>query len=214
MLRWVGLAIGVTFLGCSSSSSGSGSSCTDSASCGGNLVGTWNITQACTGNTSVGQSNNTFCPSETVVLGTPQVSGSITFNSDMSYSLALTEMISETVTVPASCLTVNGLTLTCDQIAQVFNSVTQSGDAGTSPTTCAAAGGGCNCALSSATVNYQEGGSYTTSGSNYTTTPTTGNGGPGGGTYCVSGSTLRVVTTPAGVDSGPVAGVTYVATKE
>jgi hypothetical protein len=213
MLRWVGLAVGVTFLGCSSSSSGS-ASCTSPAACGGSLVGTWTLVSAC--ETAIAQSsNNSLCPNETVQVGAVDINGTVTFGADMTYSIALSQSVTETLNYPGSCLTVSGgITLTCDQIAQGLNTVTGAADAGLSPTTCATSSTGCTCTLSVPASNINESGTYATSGGTFTTAPSNGSGG-GGGNYCVSGSTLHVVSSPTATDGGAAGpALAFVATKE
>ncbi len=211
MLRWVGLVVGVSFLGCSSSSNGSGS-CTSSAACGGSLVGTWKLVDAC--ETAIPQMSNSACPGETFQVGSVSINGTVTFGTDMTYSIALTESVTDTLNFPASCLTVGGVTLTCSQIAQSINTATASPDAGLSPTTCASSGSGCTCTLNDQTTTIDESGTYTISGGTFTTASANG-GGMGGGSYCVSGNTLRVASIPTGTDGGAAGpGLQFVATKE
>jgi hypothetical protein len=211
MLRFIGAAIGVsllgTLLGCSSSSGGG--SCTSSYTCGGNIAGTWNVTQACETLSNVMASSG-VCAAETAQAGSVTITGTAAFNSDMSYTLALNESISETLNIPSSCLTMSGATITCAELSEAIASVGGS-DAGGPAFTCTTAGSGCSCnVVESQAIN--ETGTYTTSGNTLTTTAS---GGGGGGTsnYCVSGNSLHVLTENTGADGGMTTGTEFVATK-
>jgi hypothetical protein len=98
----VWIAIGMTFLGCSSSSSGgsggsdseSAASCGKVTACGGDIVGTWKVVAACSNGSSAAPSNST-CPGETDT-SSVTASGTATFNSDMTYTVDFIESDSET----------------------------------------------------------------------------------------------------------------------
>jgi hypothetical protein len=101
--------------GCGSSSGGT---CANSAACGGDLVGTWTIASSC-----VSVSLSTFdsqCPSAAASSSNLQASGTFTYNADMTYSKSAALSGSAVVTLPASCLTIQDVTVTCAQINQVF----------------------------------------------------------------------------------------------
>jgi len=205
MLRWIGVAIGVTFLGCSSSSGGG--SCTSSATCGGNITGTWNVTQAC--ETASVTPSSGLCAAETVQAGPVTISGTATFNSDMTYTIALNESVTETLSIPASCLTVAGTTLTCAELSETINGA-EGSDAGGPEFSCSTAGSGCTCTIIDAEP-ISESGTYATSGSTLTTTPSSGGG--GSANYCVSGNSLHVISVDTSADGGMTTGTEFVATK-
>jgi hypothetical protein len=175
--------------GCSSSK-GSPATCNSvSSGCGGNIVGTWTFTSECfTGDVTTAASQD--CAGASGSVSSIQVSGTATFNSDGSYSLSLNQTVDETDSIPSSCLTQDNVTLTCAELQQVFSGL--SGDGGTGGT-CTTSGSGCNCAFSIANSDV-ESGTYTTSGSTLTTTPTANSGASmGSGSYCVNGNTLTYV---------------------
>jgi hypothetical protein len=82
------------------------------------------------------------CPDAEVQPGRLAGSGTVTFNADQTYALSLTQTGTVKVNVPAACLMQGGITLTCDQVAQVlqanlgstseFKSVTCTGTKGCS----------------------------------------------------------------------------------
>jgi hypothetical protein len=183
------LGVAVLGTGCSSSK-GSPATCNSvSSGCGGNIVGTWTFTSECfTGDVTTAASED--CAGASGSVNSIQVSGTATFNSDGSYSLTLNQTVDETDNIPSSCLTQQGVTLTCAELQEVFSGL--SGDGGTAGT-CTTSGSGCNCNFSIANSDV-ESGTYTTSGSTLTTTPTGGTGsGATSGSYCVNGNTLTFV---------------------
>ncbi|MGH7272206.1 MAG: hypothetical protein ACREJ3_17390 [Polyangiaceae bacterium] len=208
MLRWIGMTVAVTVsaaaaasvVGCSSSSGSSGDSCGKVSACGGSLVGTWKIIDACqTG--AAGSGTTSACPGETSSLS-EMASGTLTFNADMTYSGSATISVSDTLSIPASCLTSNGVTISCAAFGSFVNS--GAGDSGVS-NTCNSVGSTCSCAISSSTQNVAEMGTYTTSGNTFTDTPTNGSGSLTMGTssYCVSGATLHIIgTAMSGANAG------------
>jgi|HubBroStandDraft_2_1064218.scaffolds.fasta_scaffold584693_1 hypothetical protein len=204
------IAIGVTFLGCSSSSGSGADSCGKVAPCGGNIVGTWKVVDACTGSTS-GSSGSPIssCPSATTQVGNVNASGTATFNADMTYSVSVTESASETLDIPMSCLSSGtGTTVTCADLATSLGTALGGDDAGAT-TTCTTSGSSCNCTVTLAGMTDNETGTYSISGDTVTTTPTAAPGttvSTGGGSYCVQGSDLHLIamamTGPAGA-TGP-----------
>lgn len=210
------IAIGVTFLGCSSSSgsgAGGADNCGKVAPCGGNLVGTWKVVDSCTGSTAVSSGSPiTSCPSATAQVGSVSASGTATFNADMTYSVSVTESASETLDVPMSCLS----SVTCADLATSLGTVLGGDDAGAATTTCTASGSSCDCTITLAGMTDNETGTYSISGDTVTTTPTAAPGttvSTGGGSYCVQGSDLHLIsmamTGPGGatVPSSDIVGV-------
>jgi hypothetical protein len=207
-------AMGVTFLACSSGSSSSGGgTCGTVSACGGDIVGTWKVVDACAGLSSSSTTNGT-CTGETVQVGSYTANGTITFNADMTYAVSVTQSFSETATLPASCLMMNGITVTCDELTAALNETTQA-DAGAGMTTCTAAGSSCNCTIALSGLSTTEMGTYTLSGDTFSTTSsaagTTSSSTTG---YCVQGNTLHIISSVMGSTGMTTANEDFVATKE
>ena len=90
--------------------------------CGGNLVGNYSISAACT--TAAPTNGMAFgfnCPEATV--GTPalSVSGSASFNADLTYTMTTTATATAQVMFPPACVAsqTGGIVPTCDQINQL-----------------------------------------------------------------------------------------------
>jgi hypothetical protein len=206
------IAIGITLVGCSSSSSGAdgsaAASCGKVAPCGGDIVGTWKIVASCTQAPS--PSTTGTCPTGgTVQALSVDASGTATFNADMTYSVNITELVSETVDVALSCLSANGVTESCADLSTAIAS--SAPDAGAT-SSCTTAGANCSCTLSESEPAIDETGTYTVSGTAFTTMQGTGsNSGMGGGSYCVQGNTLILSSVGA---SGMAPTVDFVATRQ
>src|SRR5580692_5632190 len=179
--------------GGSSSGGAQGGSCANVTACGGNLVGTWNVTSSClqvTGDldlTLVGAG----CPSAPVS-GSLQVTGAWTANPDGTYTDATTTTGTEQLTLAPACLVISSTPVTCSGAASIIQSL------GYATLTCtAAAGGGCTCSgtvqqmgvLGLVSVAPTPTGNYTTSGNLVTVT---GDVGDTAYSYCVSGNTLTM----------------------
>jgi hypothetical protein len=82
-----------------------------------------------------------LCPAAEVVPGSLVASGTVAFKGDQTYMLSLTQTGTVTVSVPATCLMQQGLTLTCEQAAQFIQGagppITSAKCTGTSSCTCA-----------------------------------------------------------------------------
>jgi hypothetical protein len=185
-------------LSCGSSSSGSGGSCPQTTPCGGNLVGTWDITASC--GTGGSMMSNPMCPGENVALTSVNETGSFTFNMDGTYATMGSISVQEAASVPLSCLSMGGGTATCGQLAMALNAQmigTVQPDGGVSPgstsATCSMSGANCECNVTFSLPNTSAMGTYTTSGTGVTLTPN--GGGPTTDGYCVQGSTLTLATT-------------------
>jgi hypothetical protein len=182
-------AVVVLVAACSGSVSSSVANCGNVSPCGGNIVGTWKIASACsTGATAM---PNSGCSGETVAVNSINDSGTISFNADGTYQASLDISASETVTLPMSCLTAGGVTLTCDQFAMALVTSVQSSNGGASPLagTCTTVGSDCHCTV---TVNLHAPtvtGTYTVSGTSFMSMPA-GSTTPGEAAYCVQGNTL------------------------
>ncbi len=125
------------------------------------------------------------------------LTGTASYAANLTYVASFVVTGSETIGFPASCLTTQGITLTCDQLNQTFTANPPSPSV--SSIRCSAAGGGgCNCVATLIDTPANGTGTYTTAGGIVTTTPTGGMPDTGD-EYCVKGSRLDV-TAPAMTD--------------
>ena len=124
------------------------------------------------------------CPSATVSSSNLTITGSVTYNADGTYSSTSTVGGSVYVTLPASCLMSNGITLTCDQL-------NQASQANPTPGLTLHCTGSSSCACMETIANQTSSvtGTYTTTAAGLLTdTPT---GGTADQTdYCVKGTTM------------------------
>ncbi len=180
---------GATGTGGSGATDG-GLSCAAVAPCGGDLVGTWKASGACLGKT---EDLSSVCPGATADI-TVSLSGTETFNADLTYTATLTGGGTTTFHYPSTCLT--GGT-SCTQWGQGLMSVGMY-----SSVTCTTDGAGvCNCVAVSPTTPDNESGTYSVSGGTVTTVPA---GSANGAPYCVQGSVLREM--PSLGDGGQTSG--------
>ena len=185
------VAVVGAFFGCSSSSNGGTGAgleppaCTNPGACGGNIVGSWSVTNLC-GADATGMQTGILmnCPTSSAT-GMSGATGTLTFNGDSTYSAVLTSSGGGTDVFPKSCL--NGAT--CAQIQQAIMSDPTAQDF--SSITCTDDGTNCNCTFVLTPKMSNEVGTYSISGSTVTTTPTSG-GTPGASVYCVNGTELAL----------------------
>jgi hypothetical protein len=167
-----------------------GGTCSMANACGGDIVGDWKITSSCLKVT--GTLDDADCPTASINASL-HATGTASYRADLTYSLAFVLSGMETIGFPATCLTFNGVTVTCDQLNQQF--VTNP-PAGIAALHCTSAGsGGCNCTATLPDQTDTEVGTYITGSGILTTTQTGSTPDPGGG-YCVQGNTLDL-TPPA-----------------
>jgi hypothetical protein len=161
--------------GMQSGTGGGPATCTNVTPCGGELVGTWNVTWSCL--TVSGELDPATvalsCSTALVTGGAIQVTGSLTANSDGTYSDNTVTSGTTEFTLDESCLVLSSTRIACDQAARVVV------DLGFSDVSCTeTADGGCSC---SGTVQQTGGlglsglypsasGTYTTSGNVLTAT--------------------------------------------
>jgi hypothetical protein len=126
------------------------------------------------------------CPTASITGSSLKVTGTVVYKADMTYSSNATVSGSVTVTLPASCLMTMGITITCDQLNQVFAAnPTIAPGAHCSP----AGGGACACAVNIPSMASAEMGTYTTTAAGLLTETPTG-GATTQSDYCVKGNTL------------------------
>lgn len=167
--------------GQSAGTGGSGATCPSVSPCGGNIVGTWKVTQSCVTASEDLNSAGAGCTGATAVLEITY-GGSLTYKSDLTFdysAVTATEIVHEHF--PSGC---SPFGLTCQQLAQTAT------DGG--PPRCSIdALGGCNCdSVMMLTSSYPTG-TYAVSGSMLTTTSTTSM--PSTSSFCVQGSVLYLI---------------------
>jgi len=164
--------------------------CANVAACGGDVVGTWNVSSTClnvTGRLNVSLIGMTCSPPP--VSGSLQVTGTWIADSNASYTDNTTTTGYEKFTLDASCLIISSTPTTCSGAANVLTAL------GFASVTCTPmASGGCDC---STTINQVGGiglvsplasasGSYDTSGNVLTADATLKY------SFCASGNTLTL----------------------
>lgn len=197
VLAWsVGALIALAAAGCGSS----GGTCSNAPACGGDVVGTWTITSSCVSESATMVDSQ--CPSATANSSGLSIRGTITYNADGSYTSTATASGSITVNLPQSCLTYNGVTLTCAQVTKAAQANPTAGVTlncmGTSS---------CTCVETISAQTSTETGTYTTTTAGVLTQT------PSGGTaaqddYCVKGTTMTLSphagSTTMGMASGTI----------
>ena len=187
---FVGLAsILVTSLGCDGSSPGG--QCASFTPCGGALVGTWQINGVCITAPDAGASTSP-CGSA-VSRSNMQYQGSFTFRSDSTYSIAISVSGTSQVTYSAECLTSFGMSC-----AAISSLLAAGADAGVSGSCSSTSSGGCSCSENISNVSSPEDGTYTTSGTSFSTTPSSSSASPATADYCVQGNRLTIGVNDSG----------------
>jgi hypothetical protein len=176
-----GLAAVLFFAGCGSSSSG-GTTCGNSTPCGGNIVGKWTVSSSCVSVTA--SAFDSTCPTATVTSSKLQVSGTFTYNADMTYTSSGTVSGSVVATIPASCLVIQGVTVTCAQINQVFQADPMPG-----VTLNCTGSSSCTCTETFTGTASAETGTFTTTAAGLLTT-TSSDDTVTESDYCLKGATL------------------------
>jgi len=167
----------------------SAGSCPGPQTCGGNIVGTWNVKSSCA------SADPTFamtmdCPSATGDVSKLMLTGSVTFTADGVETSTTAVTGSMSVTLPTSCLTTpQGTVVSCDVLSQAeaANLDTSGPFASIS---CKAGGGGCICTLIAKGTTTTTTGPYTTKDG--TLSDTDSDGAPSTSSYCVTGDSLSL----------------------
>lgn len=165
-------------------------SCGKVAPCGGDVVGNYNIAGACLDSAALSMDIMIDCPGASVSVGGVTASGNASFNADLTYSLTETVTITATETIPASCLTQSGITLTCAQLDQAFQQAIAQ-DPSTIASGHCSGGSTCTCTFKAVPQTMTESGTYITSGTTITTTDSTG--ASSSSSYCVQGNELHML---------------------
>jgi hypothetical protein len=181
-------------------------SCGQVEPCAGSLLGTWDLAGGCANQTALMTSaDSTGCPTAGITVTGFSVSGSISFNADMTYSAAdATGSFGYLEDVPYACL--NGHS--CDQVSAAIAAQLQaSPQPGLTLTSCAVAGNDdCLCTFEVAVFSPGQAGTYTVSGSSLTTTSATGAVATIG--TCVQGAQLHLVSLDSTMSTGPMGAAT------
>jgi len=190
---------------------GGPATCSNVTPCGGDVVGTWDVTSSClTVSGDMNMSSFGLGCTSAPVTGSLQVAGTWTADADGTYSDNTTTTGEEQIDLPGECLSVSGTCTTCSRISAPlssvgFASVSCVDNPNGSPSEC---GTGCTC---SATVDQAGGlgvaptfpsasGTYTVAGGTLTITE-----GEQEYSYCVSGNTLTM-TPQSGDRTGTLTG--------
>jgi hypothetical protein len=151
----------------------SSAACATLSPCGGDVVGTWAVSNACVVSTPPLSS----CAAGTVSMSM-QVSGTVTFRADGTYAVNTLAGITETLGMPASCL--GG-----EDCATLQTSLLQ-GQSGVSSAVCSGApSSACTCNEVFAPQRNTDSGTYTITGTSVTSPVIYPQ------TYCVQGDTIR-----------------------
>jgi hypothetical protein len=203
----VGLvACAAALLSCGSQSGGA---CGKVQPCGGSVVGSWKLDEACVGPTVASASLLGFCPDSTTT-ATLTAAGTASFNQDGTYTRTISIGGTAHVSIPPSCLVVPalGVTLTCDQVGQLATpGLTVTPFAEVQSATCASSGSTCECTV---TLNPQ----VMTQTGTYDATGTQLSQFSGGGTtleqdyYCVQGGKLHLMDATLSASAGATGGAT------
>ena len=169
---------------------GGSGSCGKVTPCGGDVVGNWTISGACFNAAALNMDIGMSCPGATVSITALSVSGSVSFNADLTYTTVGTASISVRETIPASCLAAGGGTLTCAQLDQQIQQDIAANPSSTQSGHCEGSSI-CTCTVTNGPQTTSETGTYTTSGTTLTFTDSAGSISSNG--YCVQGDELHVV---------------------
>jgi hypothetical protein len=173
--------------GTGSAGSGGSTTCEKVSACGGDLAGTWKMTQICVEQPGTSDDIKAICETAKLEINTTTVSGSLTYKPDMTFSQTTTLDATATLVLPASCLKSGSTTYTCPQLQEAFRK-----DPGATMIECTSSSdGGCNCKNLVHEVTANDG-TYSASGSTVTLTTAKDKG---TAEYCVKGSKLYLHTT-------------------
>jgi hypothetical protein len=169
-------------------SSASGAACTNTPACGGNIVGTWKITDSCVGSGDLLEPADD-CPGQTGSTANFKITGTLVYNADQTYTAITSSTGNVVIKYPNTCLTTNGIT--CAALSQgVMDELAMPGATFTAGS-CAAAPTACVCTLAIDSASAVEKGVYTTTAAGVLTQEPTG-GDIGTSSYCVTGNTFTL----------------------
>jgi hypothetical protein len=169
---------------------GGAGSCGKVGACGGDVVGTYTISAGCVNTAALNMQIIEGCAGAKINSYNTSITGSGSFNADMTYTLNETVTLSASETLPASCLTQDGLTLTCAQVDALLQSAILQDPTVFKSAHCTGSSS-CTCTFTLAPQTMTQTGTYTTAGTTLTTLSSTGT--PGSNEYCVKGNELHVM---------------------
>ena len=188
--RLCGLFSSLALASILSSCGGGGGSCGKVQPCGGDVVGTYNVSAACFDSAALSMQIGMDCPGASVSISGLKVSGTGSFNADLTYSINETISASLVETFPPSCLTMSGVTVTCAQLDQSIQALLIQ-NPGTYQSAHCSGSSSCSCTFVLASHTTSETGTYTTSGTTITTTDSTGTS--SSTPYCAQGNELHML---------------------
>ncbi len=159
-----------------------GAACPSVSPCGGDVVGTWQVTQACLSGT---EDLNSTCPGASASI-TSSFAGTVIYSSNNTYTSMITGSGTTQFHYPGACLPTG---YTCTQFSQLLMSVGSYSSVDCAPD----AAGVCNCDAVTSSLPSDESGTFTTSGVALTTMH---GGSTSSGTYCVQGNVMYQMQAP------------------
>ena len=151
----------------------SGGGCGNVQPCGGDLVGTWAITQICLGPIM----GDPSCPGDTVSNASATENGTLAFASGGTYTANVSITLMYTEMTPVACIDPS----TCADLPAIYAA---SGAAASCTGTST-----CTCSIAAAAPSSAEAGTYAASGTSVTVTPAGGTARSMG--YCVQGNSVH-----------------------
>jgi hypothetical protein len=172
--------------------SGGSGTCGTVEPCGGNLTGTWTFTAECINSVALQPEAQQICATASIGSVTANATGTVSFNSDLTYSFSENSTGLISWSIPSSCT--GGMT------CAAYGAYVQAGiNTGTFICTGTTT---CSC-TQTAVANVVDSGTYSLSGNNIVLTSASG-GTTMTGAYCVQGGTLHLVTVDTTMNMGPM----------
>jgi hypothetical protein len=187
-----------------SSCGGGNGSCGKVMACGGDVVGSYTITAGCINNAALNMEiggGSSSCPGLSLNATGTSVTGTGSFNADMTYTVTEMIKLSAVETIPTSCFSTGGITPTCAQLDQELQAEIAAGSSSISSGHCTG-GSTCTCTFTLPAQTNTETGTYTTSGTTITMTSSTGK--VSTDSYCVQGNELHVMSVDMTMPMGAV----------
>jgi len=199
----MGFALVAGLAGCGSSDGPAGfnvggvSHCGTVLPCGGDVVGTWQVTTGCitAAGIAASQGNTNACPQASLSVIDISAIGTLVFGADLTYTMtAFSVQSTAQIITPASCVTGG----TCADAAQSLLASSDFQSAACTGTTT------CKCTAVQSPAVDTESGTYTLSGTTIVTRSSLA--GTGRFDYCVQGSSLHLLadTSTGAGDAGPI----------
>jgi hypothetical protein len=195
VVAWVAVSVWVSLLGSGCGGGGNGpvgfnvggaSMCGVVAPCGGNVVGTWTASVGCVTSAGLRQAESGItCSGFSLSVTNVSVSGTFTFNADMTYSFTgLSEQAMYQISAPVGCVAGHSC-------ASAATGIESTGEFDSASCTGVST---CTCSAVQTPIVDTESGTYTLSGTTFTTFPR--NGLPTSTLpYCVEGTNLHILAT-------------------